>query len=203
MAAQSFKPDRRLSTSYDHSAPAAASPLRCGQLAIWNGFCLPYGGSKNMKSRVELEIEAQQGDVAAIFADPYSLPRWMEEIDRIEPISGEPGRPGSVYRMVPAGETFIFVAAVLKRALPGEVQLPLDAQRVSVLATDTFVRMSDRKTKLISEEVFRFKTLFSTLAGFLAHRSIAAVHRRYMESFKRLAESHAARLASRTRATAT
>jgi hypothetical protein len=34
-----------------------------------------------MKSRVELEIEAQQGDVAAIFADPYSIPRWMEEIE--------------------------------------------------------------------------------------------------------------------------
>jgi hypothetical protein len=50
--------------------------------------------------------------------------------------------------------------------------------------------------------VVQVQDLVSTLAGFLARRSIAAVHRRHMESFKRLAESHAARPASRTRATA-
>jgi hypothetical protein len=49
--------------------------------------------------------------------------------------------------------------------------------------------------------VVQVQDLVSTL-GFLARRSIAAVHRRHMESFKRLAESHAARPASRTRATA-
>ena len=68
---------------------------------------------------------------------------------------------------------------------------------MSVLATDTFQRVSDRETRLISEEVFTFNGPLRALFGFLARWSIAGAHRRPMESFKRFAESHAARTARR------
>jgi hypothetical protein len=165
--------------------------------SMWNGFCLPPGQGRRRKSRVEVEIDAQQAEVAALFADPYNNPRWMDEIERIEPISGEPGLPGSVYRMVPAEGTFRFVATVMKRVLPNEVQLSLDAEQVSVLATDTFVRTSDRTTKLISEEIFTFKGRLRMLFGLLARRSISAAHQTHMEWFKRFAESHSGRSPSR------
>ena len=54
-----------------------------------------------MKSVVEMDIAAQQSIVADLYMDPANNPKWMDELDRIEPISGDLGEPGSVYRMVP------------------------------------------------------------------------------------------------------
>lgn len=141
-----------------------------------------------MMSRVELEIDAPQAHVAELMADPRNNLRWMDEIDRIEPISGELGQPGSVYRLVPKKGTFVFVATVVTRALPTELRLSLQADTVSVSVADTFLALSDDKTKLLSEEVFTFKGLFGTVTGFFARPSITRAHRRHMESFKRFAE---------------
>jgi hypothetical protein len=52
-----------------------------------------------------------------------------------------------------------------------------------------FVALSSERTRLISEEVFRFKGLFNKVFGFLAQRSIKKAHRRHMEAFKRFAEA--------------
>ena len=144
-----------------------------------------------MKSTVELDIDAPQAQLAELFANPHNNPRWMDDVDRIEPISGDLGAPGSVYRLVPTRGSMVFVATVVTRALPAKVRLSLDAGNVSVFATDTFLRLSDHKTKLISEEVFKFKGLFGKVTGFIARRAIKGAHRRHMESFKRFAESFA------------
>lgn len=144
-----------------------------------------------MKSTVELDINAQQPQLAELFADPRNNPRWMDDIERIEPLKGEPGEPGSMYRLVPKKGTMVFVATVVTRALPTRVKLLLETPRISVWVTDTFLSLSDHKTKLISEEVFTFKGLFSKITGLMARRAIKRAHRRHMESFKRFAESHA------------
>jgi hypothetical protein len=147
----------------------------------------------HMNSRVELVIDAEQAEVAELFADPRNNIRWMDDIARIEPISGELGRPGSVYRLVPKRGALVFVARVVRRALPGELRLSLQARRVAVSATDTFCRLSDGRTKLISEEVFTFQGVFSKVVGFFGRRSIAGAHRRHMDLFKRFAETQLGR----------
>jgi hypothetical protein len=147
-----------------------------------------------MKSRVDLEINAPQAELAALLADPGNNTRWMDDLERIEPVVGEPGQPGSTYQMVPAKGTMVFLATVLKRALPAEVQLLLRARRASVLVTDTFLKLSEGKTRLISEEEFTFMGPVQKLLGLFSRKSIARAHRRHMESFKRFAEgrlSHA------------
>ena len=141
-----------------------------------------------MKSKVELEINARQPDLAALFADPRNNPRWMDDIDRFEPIRGELGKPGSVYRLVPKRGSTAFVATVVMRDLPTKLKLSLDAPGVSVQVTDTLLRLSDHRTKLISEEEFTFKGAFRKITGLLAIRAIKRVHRRHMESFKHFAE---------------
>ena len=145
-----------------------------------------------MKSTVELDIDARQTEVSELFANPLNNPRWMDDLERIEPISGELGRPGSVYRMVPREGGLggmEFVATVVKRELPDEVRLALQSSRVSMQATDTFQRLSDGKTRMISEEVFTFKGLFSKVFGLMARGRIKAAHRRHIEAFKRFAET--------------
>lgn len=141
-----------------------------------------------MKSRVDLEIDAPQAELAALFADPGNTARWMHDVERIEPVVGEPGQPGSTYQMVPARGRMFFIATVLKRALPAEVQLLLRARWVSVLVTDRFLKLSEGRTRLISEEVFTFKGPLQKLMGLLGRKSIARAHRRHMDAFKRFAE---------------
>jgi hypothetical protein len=143
-----------------------------------------------MKSVVELDIELQQAKVAELFADPMNNPKWMEDIDRIEPLNGKPGEPGSVYRLVPKKEGDLeFVATVVSRDLPTQVRLSLETPSVSVSVTDKFISLSDQVTMLISEETFKFQGLFHKVFGFFPRAAIKRAHRQHMESFKRFAES--------------
>jgi hypothetical protein len=141
-----------------------------------------------MTSRVELDIDARRTPLAEVFADPRNNPAWMDDIDRIESVSGDLGKAGSTYRLVPKRGDEVFVATVTERALPASLKLVLDSPRVSVSITDTFHQVSDRRTKLVSEEVFRFKSAFGRLVGLVAGRAIRKAHRRHMEAFKAFAE---------------
>ena len=141
-----------------------------------------------MKSVVQLDISVPQATVAELFADPANNPKWMDDLARVEPINGELGQPGSVFRLVPKRGSMAFVATVLSRDLPKKVRLSLDQPSVSVAVADKFVALSPHKTRLISEESFRFKGVFSNIVGLLARWRIKHAHRRHMESFKRFAE---------------
>jgi len=142
-----------------------------------------------MTSRVELNIEGGQEPLAQAFAEPRNNPAWMDDIDRIEPISGELGQTGSTYRIVPKRGDRVFIARVVHRALPAELKLFLDSPRVSVSITDSFQRITDGRTKLISKEIFTFKGIFGKVGGLLGRSAIKHAHRRHMEAFKRFAET--------------
>ena len=145
-----------------------------------------------MTSRVELDINEPRTELAHLFADPTNNPAWMDDVERIEPISGAAGQFGSVYRMVPKGGGWVFIATVIERALPQEVRLLLRGPRVTVEIKDNFVKLSDHRTRLISEETFTFEGFFRKAIGMLARGSIKRAHRRHMEAFKRFAERRVA-----------
>jgi len=144
-----------------------------------------------VKSMVELDINRSQERVATLFADPANNPKWMDDLARYEPLSGEPGTPGSTYRLVPKTGEMIFHATVVSRDLPREIRLSLDASNVTVSITARFLQLSAANTHLISEEEFSFKGVLGKLVGFFAQGSIRKAHRRHMEAFKRFAEEHA------------
>lgn len=142
-----------------------------------------------MKDLVELDITLPQARLAELIADPQNAPEWMDDVERIEALSGTPGEPGSIYRLVPKRGKLVFVATVLARDLPAESRLVLDAPGVSVSVTGTFRRLSDRESRLTSEETFVFNGTCGKIAGVFARASIRRAHRRAMESFKRFAEA--------------
>ena len=145
-----------------------------------------------MKSTVEIEINKPQQEVAKLFADPANNLKWMHDLKSYEPVSGEQGEPGSTYRLVPKKGNMIFLATVVSRK-PSELKLDLEASNVHVAITGKVIAESPAKTKLISEEVFTFKGLFSTIFGFFAGKSIKSVHRRHIEEFKKFAENNGTR----------
>jgi Polyketide cyclase / dehydrase and lipid transport len=142
-----------------------------------------------MTSVVDLEINRPQALVASLFADPGNNTRWMDDLERVEPLSGELGRPGSTYRLVPRKGGMVFVATVIALDLPRQLRLRLDASNVAVSVTSTLIATAADRTRLISQEVFKFKGLFNSMFGLLAQWSIRSVHRRHIEAFKRFAET--------------
>src|SRR5436853_5076449 len=82
-----------------------------------------------VKSLVELEIERPLEKVAALLADPGNMTKWMNDLERVEPLSGEPGMPGSTFRMVgkAGGPQKDFVVMVTARTLPKTVRLKLQS----------------------------------------------------------------------------
>ncbi|HEV7365607.1 MAG TPA: SRPBCC family protein [Gemmatimonadales bacterium] len=142
-----------------------------------------------MKSTISLEINRPQAQVAELFSNPRNTTRWMHDIDRIEPLNGELGMPGSKYRLVPKKGSMVFVATVLARDLPNQARLSLASPTVDVSVTGTFKVLSPTKTLLVSQELFRFKGTISTIFGFLARFAIRKAHRRHMEAFKAFAET--------------
>jgi len=142
-----------------------------------------------MKSVVEIEIDVPQARLADLFADPRNNPKWMTDLERYEPVSGEQGMPGSTYRLVPKTGSMVFLATVVSLSLPDELRLNLEASNVRVSITGKLIALSPTKTKLISEEVFTFKGLFNVMFGLLfARNAIKAAHRHHIEDFKRFAE---------------
>lgn len=131
-----------------------------------------------MKSVVELDINVPQVELAKFFADPANNPKWMDDIERIEPLSGNLGDPGSVYRLVPKHGKMVFIATVVSRELPTELRLSLEEPSVSVCITAEFAELAAQKTRLVSEETFRFKGVFSKIFGFMAGWAIKRAHRR-------------------------
>ena len=142
-----------------------------------------------MKSVVELDIKAEQSLVAELYMGPSNNPEWMAELARIEPVSGDLGEPGSVYRMVPKRDDRVFDATVLAKHPPDETRLNLVAPDTSVSIRVKLHKLAWNRTRFISEETFRFKGLLGWAAGLMARQAIKRAHRRHMEAFKRFAET--------------
>jgi hypothetical protein len=140
-----------------------------------------------MRSVVEIDIEAPQERVAELFCDPANNPKWMNDLERYEPISGEQGAPGSKFRLVT--ERMTFVATVIARRLPECVELVLDSKGVAVAIEVSFSTLPSGGTRLVSAEEFRFKGLARKAMSILARKGIATAHRGQMEAFKRFAEA--------------
>jgi hypothetical protein len=74
-----------------------------------------------VKSVIEIEIGVPQARLATLYADPQQNTKWMDDIERMEPIRGQLGMPGSKYRLVPKNGDMVFVATVLARDLPARI----------------------------------------------------------------------------------
>ena len=142
-----------------------------------------------MRSIVELEIEKPRQRVAELYSDPNNNPKWMDDLERNEPLSGNMGEPGSQYRMVSKDSDMHFVVTVVSVRLPENVQLHLDWKHATVDINVDFLPLNVGATRFVSTEVFRFKGFAWRIGGLFARRPIKNAHRRHMEAFKRFAES--------------
>jgi hypothetical protein len=145
-----------------------------------------------MKSVVEVEIDAPHTRAAQLHGNPELSAKWMDDVDRCEPVAGEPGVAGSQYRLLPKRGSMVFLATVIRRDLPHELRLRLDTEGVEILVTARFLPLAPGRTRLVSEQVFQFAGVPGRVFGLLGRVAIRNAHRRHIESFKRFAEQHCA-----------
>jgi len=145
-----------------------------------------------MRSVVQVVIDASRKEVATLLADPTNSKRWMLDLDRYEPISGKPGMPGSVYRLVGKDGATQFTATVIRR-LPNELHLNLVASKVTVDVHGVLSTLPDGRTRLASVEVFTFKGVWNKAYGVFARPVIHKTHRKHIEAFKEFAEKQTKR----------
>ena len=146
-----------------------------------------------MQSNVVIDIDAPKHSVAELYADPRNNTAWMDDVERYEPLSGEQGSPGSSYRLVPRDGSRPVTATVIRRNLPYELLVKLDSSTVRVDVQARFTTLPDGRTRLASDEEFRFKRPSQRAIGLLLHPLVHKAHLRHLETFKQFAEQERAR----------
>ena len=141
-----------------------------------------------MKDVVIVNINAPKRKVAALLADPSKHPDWRADIARYEPVSGEPGQPGSKYRLIPKRGGFLFTGTVQRRSLPNRLRVTLESPTTTFELRGTLTSLPGDRTQLVSEEVISFKGVWSKTVGLLTGPSFRKTHRQNIEAFKKLAE---------------
>ena len=142
-----------------------------------------------MRTVIKIEVDVPQARLAPLLADPELSTKWMDDVDRVEPISGLLGMQGSRYRLVPKAGGMEFVATVVGRDIPDELRVRLEGRIVTVSVKARFAATSPASTRLTHEQVFNFKGLANKIGGAFARGAIKQAQRRHLEAFKRYAET--------------
>ena len=142
-----------------------------------------------MKSVVVVVIDASPKTVATLFADPTHNTKWMQDVERYEPVSGKPGLQGSVYRLVRKSkrESMLFTGTIVQR-LPNQLHMMLDGSDMTVDVQGTLESLPDGRTRFTSKEIIAFKGTWRRALGVLTKPAIYKTHRKQIQAFKKFAE---------------
>ncbi len=144
-----------------------------------------------MKYSVEIEINKSIDEVVALFDNADNMDKWMEGLQSFEHLSGTPGQPGAKSKLkFKMGKREIeMTETILVQNLPKEFTCNYEANGVFNIVKNRFEKLSDNKTKYITENEFQFKG-FMKIMGFLMPGAFKKQSYKYLEAFKKFAESN-------------
>ncbi len=143
-----------------------------------------------MKYTTEIEIEKPIDKVIKLFDNADNLKKWMEGLQSYEHISGTAGEPGSKSRLYfKMGKREVeMIETITVRNLPDEFSGTYKAKGVFNIVKNKFEKLSDTKTKYITENEFQFSG-FMKIIAFLMPGAFKKQSFKYLELFKEFAES--------------
>lgn len=143
-----------------------------------------------MKYTTEIEIEKPIDKVIKLFDNADNLKKWMEGLQSYEHISGTAGEPGSKSRLYfKMGKREVeMIETITVRNLPDEFSGTYKAKGVFNIVKNKFEKLSDTKTKYITENEFQFSG-FMKIIAFLMPGAFKKQSYKYLELFKEFAES--------------
>lgn len=143
-----------------------------------------------MKYVTAIEINKPLDEVVQLFDEADNLDKWMEGLQSMELLSGTPGQPGAKSKLkFKMGKREIeMIETVIVRNLPDEFTCTYEAKGVFNIVKNRFVKVSETKTRYITEQEFQFRG-FMYLIGFLMPGAFRKQSMKYLEDFKTFAES--------------
>lgn len=143
-----------------------------------------------MKYSVEIEINKPIDKVVKLFDDPDNMDKWMEGLVSFEPLTGTPGQPGAKSRLrFKMGKRDVeMIETITVRNLPDEFTGTYEANGVFNIVRNKFVKISEDKTRYITEQEFKFRG-FMVIFAWLMPGAFRKQSRKYLEDFKKFVES--------------
>lgn len=142
-----------------------------------------------MKYQVTVDIDQPREQVAALFADLDSRPKWQRGMISAELLEGEAGQPGSKWRLLfqMGKRTMEMIENVTVVEPPETFESTYDAKGVHNVVRTRFVEVGPEKTRVESDNVFEFSG-FMKLMAFLMKGAFPKQSLKIMNDFKALAE---------------
>ncbi|MEW5676969.1 SRPBCC family protein [Flavobacterium enshiense] len=147
-----------------------------------------------MKYTCEIEINQPINKVIELFDNPENLPLWMEGLESFEHLSGQPGHPGakSKLKFKMGKREMEMTETITTRNLPDDFSGYYEMDGVINHIKNSFVTVTENKTRYITENEFVFKkNLAMKIFAFLMPGMFKKQSMKYLESFKKFAESQA------------
>ncbi len=143
-----------------------------------------------MKYTTDIEIEKPIEKVIELFDNPDNMSKWMEGLQSFEHLSGTPGQPGAKSKLkFKMGKREVeMIETITVRNLPDEFSSTYEAKGVFNIVKNRFEKLSDTKTKYITDNEFQFKG-FMKLIAFFMPGAFQKQSYKYLELFKSFAES--------------
>lgn len=143
-----------------------------------------------MKYTVSNNIDRPLEEVTAKFKEPEGAKNWMEGLQRIERISGNPHEVGakSDFHFLYKNKEMKISETILEQNFPHQIkfafQSPMGYNEVEML----FEKVSENSTKQTNNSYFELKG-FMKLFGFLMKGMFKKQSMKYLTEFKKYAES--------------
>ncbi|QQS30815.1 MAG: SRPBCC family protein [Sphingobacteriales bacterium] len=144
-----------------------------------------------MKYTVEIEINKPIDKVIELFDNVDNMGKWMEGLQSFEPLSGTPGQVGakSKLRFKMGKREIEMIETITVRNLPEEFSGTYEVDNVFNIVKNKFVKISEERTKYITENEFQFKGIFMKIIAFLMPGAFKKQSLQYLNAFKKFAEN--------------
>jgi uncharacterized membrane protein len=143
-----------------------------------------------MKYTVEIEINKPVSKVIELFNSVENMYKWMEGLEKFEPISGKPGEVGAKSKLTFKMKrgTLEMVETITVKNLPKEFSGTYDAKGVHNIVKNFFHELPDGKTRYVTDQEFQFKG-FMKLLGFLMPGMFKKQSMKHLTAFKNFVEA--------------
>ena len=143
-----------------------------------------------MKYTVEIDIDLPRSRVIELFDSTENMKKWQEGLVSAEHLSGTPGEVGAKMKLkYKMGKREVeMIETITKRNLPDEFAGTYDAKGVHNIVDNTFIEISDSKTKWVAYQEFQMKGMMKIIA-FIMPGAFKKQSMKYMKDFKAFAEN--------------
>jgi hypothetical protein len=143
-----------------------------------------------MRYTTEIEINKPIDQVISLFDNPDNMTKWMEGLQHFEHLSGTPGQPGAISQLKfkMGKREFVMKETITSRHLPDDFSGKYETREVVNVVKNRFIKLSDTKTKYVTENELQFHGFFKIL-GFLMPGAFRKQSYKYQVAFKQFVEN--------------